>query len=48
MNPMLWAVACGIGACVIAVLVAVYRRAAAHRELELAERLLEEDEREQR
>ena len=43
MNPVLWIVACAIGAAVIAVLIVMYRRAAAQRELEVAEEALEED-----
>jgi hypothetical protein len=37
-----WLVACGFGLAAIAALIVLYRRAAARRELEVAERLLEE------
>ncbi len=40
MNSTLWIVACSIGGAVLVVLVIVYRRAAAARELELAEEIL--------
>jgi hypothetical protein len=43
MNPTLWLVACGVGLAVLAVLAIVYRRAAARRELELIDELLDED-----
>lgn len=41
MSPTLWLVASVIGAVVLVVLAIVYRRAAAHRELELAEAAIE-------
>jgi len=43
MNPTLWLVACAIGLCVLGALAVVYRRAAAERELELADELLDEE-----
>lgn len=43
MNPTLWLVASSIGAATLLVLAVVYRRAAARRELELAEELLEDE-----
>jgi hypothetical protein len=46
MNPVLWLVASSIGGVVLVVLALVYRRAAARRELELAEELLEAEYRE--
>jgi len=39
---MVWYVAAGFGVAAIAALILLYRRAAAHRELEDAERVLEE------
>ncbi len=43
MNPTLWLVACGVGLAVLAALAIVYRRAAARRERELVDELLDED-----
>ena len=43
MNPTLWLVATSIGAAVLLSLVIIYRRAAAHRSLELADELLDEE-----
>lgn len=43
MSATLWLVASSIGAAVLVVLAIVYRRAAAHRELELAEAAIEEE-----
>jgi len=43
MNPTLWLVACGVGVAVLVALAIVYRRAAARRELELVDELLDED-----
>ncbi|MBA2540176.1 MAG: hypothetical protein H0V17_11115 [Deltaproteobacteria bacterium] len=43
MNPTLWLVASSLGATVLVVLAIVYRRAAARRELELAEAAIEAD-----
>jgi hypothetical protein len=43
MNPTLWIVASSIGGAVLVALAVIYRRAAARRELELAEQLLEEE-----
>jgi hypothetical protein len=43
MNPTLWLVACLVGAAVLIALALVYRRAAARRELELVDELLDED-----
>ena len=43
MNPTLWLVASSIGAAVLVVLGFVYRRAAAQREVELAEEILDEE-----
>jgi hypothetical protein len=40
---ILWFVACAIGAILIAVLIVIFRRARAQRELELAEQILDED-----
>jgi hypothetical protein len=40
-NPTLWVVASSIGAAVLIALAVVYRRAAARRELELAEAAIE-------
>lgn len=43
MNPTLWLVACGIGLAVLAGLAIAYRRAAARRELELVDELLDRE-----
>lgn len=43
MNPTLWLVACAIGLAVLGALAVIYRRAAAERELELADELLDEE-----
>ena len=43
MMSTLWLVVCAIGGAVVVALALVYRRARAHRELELAERLLDEE-----
>lgn len=43
MNPTLWLVASAIGGAVLLALAVVYRRAAARRELELADELLDEE-----
>jgi hypothetical protein len=43
MNPTLWIVASSIGAAVLLVLGVIYRKAAARRELEVAEELLDEE-----
>jgi hypothetical protein len=43
MNPTLWLVASCVGLGVLAALVLVYRRAAARRELELVDELLDEE-----
>jgi hypothetical protein len=43
MNPTLWLVACGVGLAALVALAVVYRRAAARRELELVDELLDED-----
>ena len=43
MSPTLWLVASAIGVAVLLALVVVYRRAAATRELELAEQLLDDE-----
>lgn len=43
MNPTLWLVASSIGAAVLVALGVVYRRAAAQREVELAEELIDEE-----
>ena len=43
MNPTLWLVACGIGLAVLAALVLVYRRAAARRELEIVDEILDKE-----
>jgi hypothetical protein len=43
MNPALWIVASSIGAAVLVALAVIYRRAAARRELELAEAAIEAD-----
>jgi hypothetical protein len=43
MNPMLWIVASSVGVAALLVLVVVYRRAVARRELELAEEALEDE-----
>jgi len=43
MNPTLWLVACAIGLAVLAALVLVYRRAAARRELEIVDELLDKE-----
>jgi hypothetical protein len=40
---MLWLVACAIGATLIVALVIIFRRARAHRELELADELLDKE-----
>jgi len=46
MSPTLWIVASSIGVAVLLALVVVYRRAAARRELELVEEVLEAEFRE--
>lgn len=43
MNPTLWIVVSAVGAAVIAALAILYRRAAARRELELADEILDEE-----
>ncbi len=43
MNPTLWLVACGAGLAVLVALAVLYRRAAARRELELVDELLDDD-----
>jgi cell division septation protein DedD len=43
MNPTLWLVASSVGAVVLVALAVIYRRAAARRELELAEAAIEEE-----
>lgn len=43
MNPTLWLVACAAGVAVLVALAVVYRRAAARRELELVDELLDDD-----
>jgi hypothetical protein len=46
MNHTLWIVASSVGAVVLIALAAIYRRAAARHELELAEKLIEDEYRE--
>jgi len=41
-TAMVWLVACGFGVAAVALLAVLYRRAAARRELEVAEQLLDE------
>jgi len=43
MNPTLWLVATSIGTVVLVALGVIYRRAAAQRELEIAEEVIEDD-----
>ncbi|MEO8700159.1 MAG: hypothetical protein ABI867_08950 [Kofleriaceae bacterium] len=46
MNPTLWLVASSIGVAVLVILAVVYRRAVARHELEVAEAIIEADDRE--